>query len=81
MSIHKNKDPIHPLPAVNGGGGVRGKAPSHKEMSEGSSSPEKEKTEQTRLEKVHAELEAKVNDAAERHDQLLRLVAEFEKHL
>ena len=80
MSVHKNRDPKHPSPAVKVGGGVREKAPSDKEKSEGPSSPEKEKGEQTPLEKVHAELEAKAKDAAERHDQLLRLGAEFENY-
>jgi molecular chaperone GrpE len=80
LSIHKNKDPKHPSPAVRVGGGVREKAPSHQEKSEGPSSTEKEKREQTRLEKVQAELEAKAKEAAERHDQLLRLGAEFENY-
>ena len=80
MSVHKNRDPKYPSPAVKVGGGVREKAPSDKEKSEGPSSPEKEKREQTPLEKVHAELEAKAKDAAERHDQLLRLGAEFENY-
>jgi molecular chaperone GrpE len=62
------------------GEGVREKAPSDIEKSEGPSSPEKEKREQTPLEKVQAELEAKAKDAAERHDQLLRLGAEFENY-
>jgi molecular chaperone GrpE len=80
LSIHKSKDPKHPSPAVKVGGGVREKAPSNKEKAEGPSSTEKEKREQTPLEKVHAELDAKAKDAAERHDQLLRLGAEFENY-
>jgi molecular chaperone GrpE len=80
LSIHKNKDPKHPSPAVKVGGGVREKAPSDKEKAEGPSSTEKEKREQTPLEKVQAELEAKAKEAAERHDQLLRLGAEFENY-
>jgi molecular chaperone GrpE len=80
LSIHKNKDPKHPSPAVRVGGGVREKAPSDQEKAEGPSSTEKEKREQTRLEKVQAELEAKAKEAAERHDQLLRLGAEFENY-
>ena len=80
MSVHKNRDPKHPSPAVKVGGGVREKAPSDKEKSEGPSSPEKEKTEQTPLEKVQAELESKAKEVAERHDQLLRLGAEFENY-
>jgi len=62
------------------GEGVREKAPSDKEKAEGPSSTEKEKREQTLLEKVHAEVEAKANDAAEGHDKWLRLAAEFENY-
>jgi molecular chaperone GrpE len=65
---------------VKVGEGVREKAPSDKEKAEGPSSTEKEKREQTPLEKVHAELEAKAKDATERHDQWLRLGAEFENY-
>jgi molecular chaperone GrpE len=65
---------------VKVGEGVREKAPSDKEKGEGPSSTEKEKREQTPLEKVHAELEAKAKDATERHDQWLRLGAEFENY-
>jgi molecular chaperone GrpE len=75
-----HKDHKHPSPAVKVGEGIREKAASGKEKAEGPSSTEKEKREQTPLEKVHAELEAKAKDAAERHDQLLRLGAEFENY-
>ncbi len=75
-----HKDPKHPSPAVKVGEGFREKAPSDKEKAGGRSSTEKEKREQTPLEKAHAELEAKAKDAAERHDQLLRLAAEFENY-
>ena len=75
-----HKDHKHPSPAVKVGEGVLEKAPSHKEKAEGPSSAEKEQREQTPQEKVHAELEAKAKDAAERHDQLLRLGAEFENY-
>ena len=75
---HKDHKP--PSPAVKVGEVVREKAPSDKEKAGGSASPEKERREQTPLEKVHAELETKAKDAAERHDQLLRLGAEFENY-
>jgi len=75
-----HKDHKHPPPAVKVGEGFREKAPSDKEKAGGPSSTEKEKREQTPLEKAHAELEAKAKDAAERHDQLLRLAAEFENY-
>ena len=75
---HKDHKP--PSPAVKVGEGVREKAPSDKEKAEGPSSTEKEKREQTPLEKVHAELEAKAKDAAEGHDKWLRLGAEFENY-
>jgi len=75
-----HKDHKHPSPAVKVGEVVREKAPSDKEKAGGSASPEEERREQTFLEKVHAELEAKAKDAAERHDQLLRLGAEFENY-
>ncbi|MCX5916757.1 MAG: nucleotide exchange factor GrpE [Deltaproteobacteria bacterium] len=83
MSNNKKKDPKdhnHPPPVVKVGEGVREKAPSDKEKREGPSSTEKEKREQTPLEKVHAELEAKAKDATEQHDQWLRLGAEFENY-
>jgi len=67
-------------PVVKVGEGVREKAPSDKEKGEGPSSTQKEKREQTPLEKAHAGLEAKAKDAAERHDQWLRLGAEFENY-
>ena len=75
-----HKDHKHPSPAVKVGEGVLEKAPSHKEKVEGLSSTEKEMTEQPPKEKVHADLEAKAKDAAERYDQLLRLGAEFENY-
>jgi molecular chaperone GrpE len=75
-----HKDHKHPSPAVKVGEGIREKAPSDKEKAEGPSSTEKEKREQTPLEKAQAELEAKAKDAEERHDQLLRLGAEFENY-
>ena len=75
-----HKDHNHPPPVVKAGEGVREKASRDKEKAGGPSSTEKEKREQTSLEKVHAELEAKAKDAAERHDQLLRLGAEFENY-
>jgi len=75
-----HKDHKHPPPAVKVGEGVREKAPGDKEKAEGPSSREKEKREQTLLEKVHAEVEAKANDAAEAHDKWLRLAAEFENY-
>ena len=75
-----HKDHKHRSPAVKVGDGVREKASRDKEKAEGPSSTEKEKREQTSLEKVHAELVAKAKDAAERHDQLLRLGAEFENY-
>jgi len=75
---HKDHKP--PSPAVKVGEVVREKAPSDKEKAEGPSSTEKEKREQTPLDKVHAELEAKAIDAAERQDQLLRLGWEFENY-
>ena len=75
-----HKDHTHPPPVVKVGEVVREKAPSDKEKGEGPSSTEKEKREQTPVEKAHAELEAKAKDAAERHDQLLRLGAEFENY-
>jgi molecular chaperone GrpE len=83
LSNNKKKDHKghkRPSPAVKVGEGVREKAPSDKEKAEGPSSTEKEKREQTPLEKVHAELEPKAKDAAEGHDQLLRLGAEFENY-
>jgi molecular chaperone GrpE len=83
LSNHKkkdHKDHKHPLTAVKVGEGIWAKAPSDKEKTEGLSSTEKEEREQTPLEKVHAEPEAKAKDAAERHDQLLRLGAEFENY-
>jgi len=75
-----HKDHNHPPPAVKVGEGIREKAPSDKEKAEGPSSTDKEKREQTLLEKVHAEVEAKANDAAEGHDKWLRLAAEFENY-
>ena len=75
-----HKDHKHRSPAVKVGDGVREKASRDKEKAEGPSSTEKEKREQTSLEKVHAELVAKAKDAAERHNQLLRLGAEFENY-
>jgi molecular chaperone GrpE len=75
-----HKDHKHPSPAVKVGEGFREKAPSDKEKAGGPSSTEKEKREQTPLEKAHAELEAKAKDAVEQHDQLLRLAAEFENY-
>ena len=80
MSKNKNKDHKDPSAAVKAGEVVREKAPSDKEKAEGRSSTEKEKKEQTPLERVHAELEAKAKDATEGHDQLLRLGAEFENY-
>jgi len=75
-----HRDHNHPPPAGKAGEGVREKAPSDKEKAEGPSSTDKEKREQTLLEKVHAEVEAKANDAAEGHDKWLRLAAEFENY-
>lgn len=75
-----HKDHNHPLPAVKAGEAVREKDPSDKEKAEGPSSTDKEKRETTILEKVHAEVEAKANDAAEGHDKWLRLGAEFENY-
>ena len=75
-----HKDHKHSSPVMKVGEGVRERAPSHKEKVEEPSSTEKEKREQPRQEKVHAELDAKAIDAAERHDQLLRLGAEFENY-
>jgi len=77
LSKNKNKDPSS---ALKVGEVVREKAPSDKEKAEGRSSTEKEKKEQTFLEKVPAELGAKAKDATEWHDQLLRLGAEFENY-
>ena len=68
-----HKDHKHRSPAVKVGDGVREKASRDKEKAEGPSSTEKEKREQTSL-------ETKAKDAAERHDQLLRLGAEFENY-
>lgn len=75
-----HKDHNHPPPAVKAGEGVREKASRDKEKAGGPSSTEKEKREQTSLEKVHAEVEAKANDAAEGYDKWLRLAAEFENY-
>ena len=75
-----HKDHKHPSPAVKAGEDAREKAPTDKEKAEGASSAEKEQREQPSPEKVHAELEAKAKDAAERYDQLLRLGAEFENY-
>ena len=75
---HKDHKP--PSPAVKVGEVFREKAPSDKEKAEGPSSTEKEKKEQTPLDKVHAELEAKAKDAAEWQDKWLRLAAEFENY-
>ena len=75
-----HKDHKHPPPAVKEGEVVWEKAPNDKKKAEGPSSTEKEKREQTPLDKVHAELEAKTKDAAEWHDKLLRLGAEFENY-
>ena len=66
MSNDKKKDHKehkHSSPAMKVGEGFREKAPSHKEKVEEPSSTEKEKREQPRPEKVHAELEAKAKDA------------------
>jgi hypothetical protein len=68
-----HKDHTHPPPVVKVGEGVREKPPGDKEKPEEPSSTEKEKREQTLLGKVDAGLEAKAKDAAERHEQLLRL--------
>jgi molecular chaperone GrpE len=75
-----HKDHRHSSPAAKVGDGVREKAPSDREKAEEPSSTEKEKREQTPLEKVHAEVEAKANDAAEGYDKWLRLAAEFENY-
>ena len=83
MSNNKNKDHKDhkgPSPAVKLGELVQVKAPRDKEKAGGPASTEKEKREQIPLEKVHAELEAKAKDAAEWHDKLLRLGAEFENY-
>ncbi len=83
MSNNKNKDhKTHkgPSPAVKVGELVQVKAPRDKEKAGGLASTEKEKREQIPLEKVDAELEAKAKDAAEWHDKLLRLGAEFENY-
>ena len=83
MSNNKNKDHRDhkgPSPAVKVGELVQVKAPRDKEKAGGPASTEKEKREQIPLEKVHAELEAKAKDAAEWHDKLLRLGAEFENY-
>jgi molecular chaperone GrpE len=80
LSIHKYKDPKDRSPSVKMEDAAREKASRDKEKAGGSASPEKERREQTFVQKVHAELEAKARDAAERHDQLLRLGAEFENY-
>jgi len=80
LGNHKKKDQKHPSPALKAGQGVGEKAPNDKEKAEGPSSTEKEKREQTPLEKVHSEMEAKPKDAAEGQDKLLRLGAEFENY-
>jgi hypothetical protein len=77
LGKNKNKDP---LSAVKVGEVVREKASSDKEKAEGRSSTEKEKREQTPLERGHAELEAKAKDATEGHEQLLHPGAEFENY-
>jgi len=79
LSKDKNKDHKNTLPAVKVGEVVHEKAPRDKEKGEGSASEEKEKREEAPL-KVHAELEGKAKDAAEEHDKLLRLAAEFENY-
>jgi molecular chaperone GrpE len=80
LIIHKNRDPKQPSPAVKAGEGIREKAPLNKEKAEGPSLTEKGKREQSPRENVHAELERRAKDAAERQDQLLRLGAEFENY-
>jgi molecular chaperone GrpE len=83
LSHNKKKDyknHKHPSPSVKVGEGVLEKVPGNKEKVEEPSSTEKEMREQPPQEKVHAEHEAKAKDAAERHDQLLRLGAEFENY-
>ena len=83
MSNHKNKDhkgPKGSSPAVKVGEVVQEKAPRDKEKAEGPASAGKEKTEQTPLGKVHAELEVRAKDTAEWQDNLLRLGAEFENY-
>jgi len=67
---------ITPLPGVKAGESVPEKAPSYK-VEEPSST---EMREQPSQEKVHADLDTKAKEAAERYAQLLRLGAEFENY-
>ncbi len=69
MRIHKNKDPKGPTPPVKVGEVVWEKASRDKEKAGGAASPEKERREQTFLEKADAKPEAKAKDAGERHDR------------
>jgi len=80
LRIHKNKDPKGPTPPVKVGEVVWEKASRDKEKAGGAASPEKEGREQTFLKKADAKPEAEAKDAAELHDQLLRLGAEFENY-
>jgi len=72
----EHKGHKHPSRGVKAGESVLEKAPSYK-VEEPSST---EMREQPSQEKVHAELDTKAKEAAERYAQLLRLGAEFENY-
>ena len=76
----KSKDHKHPSPPAKGREGVREKALRDQEKEEEPFPAETGKVEQTSLATIHAELEAKAKEAAEGHDQWLRLGAEFENY-